>query len=73
VVVSGMKPLSTTLHPDYSRVVESGWPCGRGAESSGELLAATTEDSDFKIGRLVGFAKADLKSHPEEKEGVALC
>jgi len=30
-------------------------------------IFATTEDSDFKIGRLVGFAKAHHKSYPEKK------
>jgi len=34
-------------------------------------ISATTEDSDFEIGRLVGFAKAHHKIHSEEK-GVAL-
>jgi len=36
------------------------------------FISATTEDSDFEIGRLVGFAKPIIKSHPEEKKGVAL-
>jgi len=31
-----------------------------------------TEGSDFKIGGLVGFAKAHHKIPPEEKEGLAL-
>jgi len=31
-----------------------------------------TEGSDFKIGRLVGFAKAHHKIPPRKKEGVAL-
>jgi len=35
-------------------------------------ISATTKGSDFKIGRLVGFAKAHQKSNPEEKDGVAL-
>ena len=36
-------------------------------------ISATTEDSDFKIGRLVGFSNARHEIPPEEKEGVALC
>jgi len=35
-------------------------------------ISATTEGSDFKIGRLVGFPRPIIKSHQEEKEGVAL-
>jgi len=36
-------------------------------------ISATTEGSDFKIGRLVGFAKAHHKISPRrKKEGVAL-
>ena len=38
----------------------------------GELpfnISATTEDSDFKIGRLVGFAKAHHKISPRRKSG----
>jgi len=35
-------------------------------------ISATTEDSDFKMGRLVGFAKAHQKSHSEEKVGVVM-
>ena len=32
-------------------------------------ISATTEDSNFKIGRLVGFAKAHHKIPPISKEG----
>jgi len=32
-------------------------------------ISATTEDSDFKIGRLVGFAKAHHKIPPRRKRG----
>jgi len=32
-------------------------------------ISATTEDSDFKIGRLVGFAKAHHKIPPKGKKG----
>jgi len=36
-------------------------------------ISATAEASDFKFGRLIGFAKAIIKLHLEEKVGVALC
>jgi len=32
-------------------------------------MSATTEDSDFKIGRLVWFAKAHHKIPPRRKRG----
>jgi len=32
-------------------------------------ISATTEDSDIKIGRLVGFAKAHHKIPPRRKTG----
>jgi len=35
-------------------------------------ISATTEDSDFKISRLVGFAKAHHKIAPRRKKGVAM-
>ena len=33
-------------------------------------ISATAENSDFKFGTQLGFAKAHQKSHPEEKVGV---
>jgi len=45
------------------------WPWARGAPQNWGFpinVSATTEGSEFKIGRLVGFA------HPEEEEGLAL-
>jgi len=35
----------------------------------GFSISATTEDSDFKIGRLVGFAKAHHKITPRRTTG----
>jgi len=35
-------------------------------------ISATTEHSDFRIGRHVGFAKAITKSHPEEKVNMVM-
>jgi len=35
-------------------------------------ISETTEDSDFKIGSQMGFAKAHQKSHAEEKVGVVM-
>ena len=48
------------------------WPRTRGAPQIRGFpfnISATTEDSDFKIGRLVGFAKAHHKSKPRRKRG----
>jgi len=35
-------------------------------------ISATAEASDFKFGMQVGFPRPIMKSHPEEKVGVAL-
>ena len=51
------------------------WPCARGASQIWGFpsnISATTEDSDFKIGRLVRFAKAHHKIPRRRKKGVAL-
>jgi len=48
------------------------WPWARKASQIWGFpfnIFATTEDSDFKIGRLVGFAKAHHKIPPRRKEG----
>ena len=48
------------------------WPWARGAPQTLEFsfnISATTEDSDFKIGRQVGFAKAHHKTPPGRKSG----
>jgi len=51
---------------------EKSWR-GHGLEELPKILgfpfntSATTEDSDFKIGRLVGFAKAHHKIPPRRK------
>jgi len=48
------------------------WPWATGASQNWWFpfnISATTEDSDFKIGRLVGFAKAHYKIPPGRKEG----
>ena len=48
------------------------WPWARGASKNLGFpfsISATTEDSDFKISRLVGFAKARHKIPPRRKRG----
>jgi len=48
------------------------WTWARGALQNCGFpynISATTEDSDFKIGRLAGFAKAHHKIPPERKKG----
>jgi len=35
-------------------------------------ISATAEASEFKFGMQLGFAKAIIKLHPDEKVGVAL-
>jgi len=51
------------------------WLWARGAPQNWGFpfnISATTKSSDFKIGRLVGFAKAHHKIPPRKKEVVAL-
>jgi len=59
------------LHPEEKWA----WLWARGAFQNWGFpfnISATTEDSNFKIGRLVGFAKAHHKIPPKRKKGVAL-
>jgi len=61
----------TKSHPDEKLV----WPWARGASQGWGFpfhISATIEDSDFKIGGLVAFAKAHHKIPPRRKRGVAL-
>jgi len=56
------------LHPEKKWA----WPWARGAPQNWGFpfdISATTEGSDFKIGRLVGFAKAHHKIPPRRKKG----
>jgi len=59
-------------HPDEKWA----WPWAREAPQNWGFpfnISATTEGSDFKIGRPVGFVKAHHKIPTQKKEGVALC
>jgi len=51
------------------------WPWARGAPQNLGFpfnIFATTEDSEFKFGLLLGFAKGYHKITPKEKVGVAM-
>jgi len=62
-------------HKNLTLKKQSAWPWARGAPQNLEVplnISTTAEAIDFKFGMQVGFAKAIIKSHPEEKVGVAL-
>jgi len=66
----GLPRPNIKLHPE-----EKACPWARGALQNWGFffnIFATTEGSDFKIGRLVGFAKTHHKISPRRKKGVAL-
>jgi len=79
-----MKPATSNLAHSYSvprPIIKSHYKkngCGHGLEELPEIwgfpfnISATAEASDFKFGTQLGFAKPIIKSHSEEKVGVAL-
>jgi len=61
----------TKSHPEE----QLGWSWARGASKNFGFpynISATAGSSDFKFGALLGFARPIIKSHAEERVGMAL-
>jgi len=59
------------LHPEEKWA----WPWARKASQNLGFpfnISATTEDSDFKFGRELGFAKGHHENHTKKTVGVAM-